>query len=87
MPIIVRSMAFNVLFYLNTLLYLIVALPTFFLPYRAIIRVAQSWARTNLVLLRVVAKIKIEVRGPRRFRRARSWLPPSTSRLGKPSRC
>jgi 1-acyl-sn-glycerol-3-phosphate acyltransferase len=60
--IIVRSIAFNVLFYLNTLIYLIVALPTFFLPYRAIIRVAQSWARTNLVLLRV-AGIDYEVRG------------------------
>lgn len=63
MFIIVRSIAFNVLFYLNTLIYLIAALPTFFLPYRAIIRVAQSWARTNLVLLRVVAGIKYEVRG------------------------
>ena len=62
MPMIVRSIAFNVLFYLNTLIYLIVALPTFFLPYRAIIRVAQSWARTNLVLLRV-AGIDYEVRG------------------------
>src|SRR5690242_3544065 len=59
---IVRSIAFNILFYLNTLIYLIVALPTFFLPYRFIIRVAQSWGRTNLVLLRV-AGIKYEVRG------------------------
>lgn len=63
MTILIRSIAFNVLFYLNTLLYLIVALPTFFLPYRAIIAVARSWARTNLVLLRVVAGIKFEVRG------------------------
>lgn len=63
MSILIRSIVFNMLFYLNTLIYLVVALPTFFLPYRAIIRVAQSWARTNLVLLRVVAGIKIEVRG------------------------
>ena len=62
MFMIVRSIAFNVLFYLNTLVYLIVALPTFFLPYRAIVRVAQSWGRTNLVLLRV-AGVKYEVRG------------------------
>ena len=63
MLILVRSIIFNVLFYLNTLIYLIVALPTFFLPYRAIIPVARSWGRANLVLLRVVAGIKIEVRG------------------------
>jgi 1-acyl-sn-glycerol-3-phosphate acyltransferase len=61
--IIVRSIAFNVLFYLNTLIYLIAALPTFFMPYRAIIAVAKSWGRTNLVLLRAVAGIDWEVRG------------------------
>ncbi len=63
MSILIHSIAFNVLFYLNTLIYLIVALPTFLLPYRAIIAVARSWSRTNLVLLRVVAGIDIEVRG------------------------
>lgn len=63
MPILIRSIAFNLLFYLNTLIYLIVALPTFFMPYRAIIAVARSWGRTNLVLLRVVVGIHIEVRG------------------------
>ncbi|MCX7298216.1 MAG: 1-acyl-sn-glycerol-3-phosphate acyltransferase, partial [Hyphomicrobiales bacterium] len=61
--ILVRSIIFNVLFYLNTLILLIVALPTFFLPYRAIIWVAKTWGRINLFLLRVVAGVKIEVRG------------------------
>jgi 1-acyl-sn-glycerol-3-phosphate acyltransferase len=61
--ILVRSIAFNLLFYLNTLIYLVIALPTFFMPYRAIIAVAKSWGRTNLMLLRVVAGIDIEVRG------------------------
>ncbi len=62
MPILVRSVAFNVLFYLNTLIYLIIALPTFFLPYRAVIAVAKAWGHTNLVLLRV-AGIDYEIRG------------------------
>jgi 1-acyl-sn-glycerol-3-phosphate acyltransferase len=60
---LVRSIAFNVLFYLNTLIFLIIALPTFVMPYRAIIRVAQAWGRTNLILLRVVAGIDYEIRG------------------------
>lgn len=60
---IVRSIVFNLLFYLNTLIYLVIALPTFFMPYRAIIAVARSWSRTNLMLLRVVAGLKYEVRG------------------------
>lgn len=60
---ILRSVLFNAAFYLNTVLYLIAALPTFFMPYRAIIRVAQSWGRTNLWLLRLIAGIEYEVRG------------------------
>jgi len=61
--ILARSIAFNLLFYLNTLVYLIVALPTFLMPYRAVIALARSWGRANLVLLRVVAGIDCEVRG------------------------
>ena len=61
--IMLRSIAFNVLFYLNTAVYLIAALPTFFMPYRAIIAVAKSWSRTNLKLLRLVAGIDYEIRG------------------------
>lgn len=63
MLILVRSVIFNVLFYLNTLVLLILALPTFFLPYRAIIWVATTWGRINLVLLRVVVGVRVEVRG------------------------
>lgn len=61
--ILVRSILFNVLFYLNTLILLIMALPTFFLPYRAIVWVATTWGRLNLFLLRVICGVKYEVRG------------------------
>jgi len=61
--ILVRSIVFNLLFYLNTALWLIIALPTFFMPYRAILAVATAWGRSNLVLLRVVAGIDCEIRG------------------------
>ena len=63
MAILFRSIAFNVLFYLNTIIHLVAGLPTFFMPYRAIIGVAKSWGRINLVLLRAVAGIDCEVRG------------------------
>lgn len=61
--IVLRSIAYNALFYLNTLIYLIIALPTFFMPYRAILEVAKSWSRVNLFLLRVVAGLDYEIRG------------------------
>jgi 1-acyl-sn-glycerol-3-phosphate acyltransferase len=61
--ILVRSLLFNVLFYLNTAVWLVIALPTFFMPYRAILWIAKTWGRCNLVLLRVVAGIDCEIRG------------------------
>src|ERR1044071_3906083 len=57
-----RSVAFNVLFYLNLLLHIIAALPTFFLPRRAFMTIAKSWGRTSNVLLAVVG-IRVDLRG------------------------
>ena len=67
MVIFLRSLAFNLAFYLNTALWLIAAIPTFVLPYRAIVWVAKSWGRSNLVLLRVLAGIHAEFRGLERL--------------------
>lgn len=63
MRLILRSIVFNILFYLNLLLYLVAALPTFLLPYRYIVEVARAWGRTNLWLLRVVCDMKADFRG------------------------
>ena len=59
---LIRSLVFQALFYLNTVFWLMVALPTFFLPYRTVLGVAKTWGRVNLVLLRI-AGVKFEVRG------------------------
>ena len=63
MALVLRSVVFNVLFYLNTLIFLIIGLPTFVMPYQAIVEVAKTWGRVNLFLLRVVAGVKFELRG------------------------
>ncbi|HXD46217.1 MAG TPA: lysophospholipid acyltransferase family protein [Pseudolabrys sp.] len=60
---LLRSIAFNILFYLNTVIFLVIALPTFVMPYWAIVEVAKAWGRVNLVLLRVVAGVNFELRG------------------------
>jgi 1-acyl-sn-glycerol-3-phosphate acyltransferase len=57
--ILVRSVLFNILFYLNLLIYLIAAIPTYFLPYRVLVAVAKSWGRSNLRLLRLVCGIDV----------------------------
>jgi 1-acyl-sn-glycerol-3-phosphate acyltransferase len=61
--LILRSTAFNVLFYSNLILHMIVALPTFALPRGAFMALARSWGRTSNLLLRVVAGISVEFRG------------------------
>jgi 1-acyl-sn-glycerol-3-phosphate acyltransferase len=61
--IIVRSLAFNALFYLVLLGYLVAAIPTMLLPYWGILGLARHWARTNLVLLRIVCGTTVEWRG------------------------
>src|SRR5947199_9662023 len=62
-----RSVAFNALFYLNLILHIIAALPTFFLPRRAFIAVAKSWGHVSNALL-TVAGIGIELRGLEKIR-------------------
>jgi 1-acyl-sn-glycerol-3-phosphate acyltransferase len=61
--IVLRSLLFNIAFYLNTVVMLIAALPTFVMPRNAILRVAQAWGRVSLVLLRVIVGTKVEYRG------------------------
>jgi 1-acyl-sn-glycerol-3-phosphate acyltransferase len=61
--VIVRSVIFNVLFYLNLVVYLAAAIPTLLLPHRYLLAVARAWAMTNLWLLRIVCGIKADFRG------------------------
>jgi 1-acyl-sn-glycerol-3-phosphate acyltransferase len=61
--IFLRSLVFNVLFYLNFLLWVLIALPTFLMPRAAMLRVADWWARCIIVLMRIVCNIKVEFRG------------------------
>ena len=63
MLVIVRSVVFNIAFYLNLLAHFIAAIPTLVMPRRAILSVATFWGRTNLVLLRVICGIKVDYRG------------------------
>jgi 1-acyl-sn-glycerol-3-phosphate acyltransferase len=61
--VIVRSVVFNIAFYLNLLAHFIAAIPTLVMPRRAILSVAAFWGRTNLVLLRAICGIKVDYRG------------------------
>ena len=57
-----RSVAYNVLFYLNLVLHIVLAVPTFLLPRWCFMAIAKSWGRTSNRLL-AVAGISVELRG------------------------
>ncbi|NMD06689.1 MAG: 1-acyl-sn-glycerol-3-phosphate acyltransferase, partial [Phyllobacteriaceae bacterium] len=59
----IRSFLFNVLFYVNLVLFLVLGSWLFVCPRRWAIRGLQLWALSSLWLLRLVAGIAMEVRG------------------------
>jgi 1-acyl-sn-glycerol-3-phosphate acyltransferase len=65
--VIVRSILFNLLFYLNLVALLFVALITLVLPRRAVLKMAEIWGRVSVWLLRVVCGTRVEFRGLENF--------------------
>jgi 1-acyl-sn-glycerol-3-phosphate acyltransferase len=58
-----RSIVFNVVFYVNLALFLLLGSVFFATPRKWAIRALQAWARTSLWWLRVICGTSIEVRG------------------------
>ena len=61
--IFLRSLIYNVLFYVLLVGWLIAAIPTFVMRRSAIMTLARIWSRQNTWLLRVVCNVKVEFRG------------------------
>jgi 1-acyl-sn-glycerol-3-phosphate acyltransferase len=61
--LVARSLVFNVAFYLNLLLHMLVAIPTFVLPQPIMVQISRSWGATSLWLLRTICGIKVEWHG------------------------
>ena len=61
--IYLRSVLFNVVFYVNLALFLVLGSGFYFTPRKWSIRALQVWAKASLFWLRVIAGIRMEVRG------------------------
>ena len=61
--IVIRSVVFNVIFYLVLFVYLIAAMPTLLMPRGALLAMVKNWSRVNLWLLKVICNIDCEFRG------------------------
>ncbi len=61
--IFLRSLVYNVLFYLLLAFWIVVGIPTFLMPRAAIMHVGRRWARSSIWLMRVVCNTQVEYRG------------------------
>jgi 1-acyl-sn-glycerol-3-phosphate acyltransferase len=61
--IYIRSLLFNIIFYLNLVVFLLAGLPMFLAPRRAAIRALQLWGSTSVWWLKVICGTHMEVRG------------------------
>ncbi len=64
---LIRSIVFNTLFYLNLIVQMLAAIPTMVMPRGAIVAVVRFWARTSLWLLRSICGTVVEFRGLERI--------------------
>ena len=65
--IFVRSLIYNVLFYVLLVFWILVAIPTFVMPPRAFMAIAKAWATSSIWLMRVVCNTKVDYRGLERI--------------------
>jgi 1-acyl-sn-glycerol-3-phosphate acyltransferase len=61
--IFLRSLVYNVLFYLLLVFWIVVAIPTYLMPPSAFMGVAKAWARSSIWMMRLICNTKVEYRG------------------------
>lgn len=61
--LIVRSLIYNVAFYLNLAFWLLVTLPTFLMPRAALLKVARMWGHSSMWLMKVICGTRYEIKG------------------------
>jgi len=61
--IFLRSLVYNLLFYVLLVFWIIVGIPTFLMPAQAILNVGKCWASSSIWLMRVICNTRVEYRG------------------------
>jgi 1-acyl-sn-glycerol-3-phosphate acyltransferase len=67
MIVLIRSLAFNLLFYANLIVLLVFCLPALAMPRQFIFMIARLWGRSSLWLLKMVCGTDVEFRGRERI--------------------
>ena len=58
-----RSLIYNIVFYINLVIWILIGIPTFLMPRSGIITIAKYWGRTSIWLMRIICNTKVEYRG------------------------
>lgn len=61
--LVLRSILFNILFYINLVILVLTGLPRIFMGRQAVMNLARLWGKTSIWLVRVVCGMHFEVRG------------------------
>jgi 1-acyl-sn-glycerol-3-phosphate acyltransferase len=61
--VVLRSVVYNIVFYLNLVFWVVVGLPTYVMPRWGILWVASTWGRTSIWLMEVICNVRVEYRG------------------------
>jgi len=61
--VFLRSLLYNVVFYLNLAFWVLLGLPTYFMPRKGIIWIATNWGKTSIWWMRIICNTRVEYRG------------------------
>ncbi len=61
--IFVRSLIYNIVFYLNLTFWVLLGIPTYIMPRWGIMNIAKYWGRTSIWLMRIICNTRVEYRG------------------------
>lgn len=61
--IFLRSLIYNIVFYLNLTFWVLLGIPTYVMPRWGIMNIAKYWARTSIWLMWIICNTKVEYRG------------------------
>jgi 1-acyl-sn-glycerol-3-phosphate acyltransferase len=66
--IFLRSLLFNIVFYLNLAFWVTLGIPTYAMPRWGIMNIAKYWGRTSIWWMRIICNTRVEYRGIEKIR-------------------
>jgi 1-acyl-sn-glycerol-3-phosphate acyltransferase len=63
LSIFLRSLVFNIVFYIHLVGWILIAIPTFLMPRWGILTIAKYWGRSSTWLMTLICGIRVEFRG------------------------